>query len=209
VKNARLVANPGCYTSCSILSLLPLVKEGIIDTDTIIIDAKSGVTGAGRALSASAHFTGCNETTKAYKIASHRHTPEIEQELSEGAGKDIKLTFTPNLVPMQRGILAACYAKLTDKSATYEDIKEVFLKYYKDEYFIRLLEKNVYPETRWVRGSNFYDIGFKIDERTGNIIVASAIDNLVKGASGQAAQNMNIMFNLDEKMGLETIPACL
>ena len=110
---------------------------------------------------------------------------------------------------MQRGILAACYAKLTDKSATYKDVKEVFLKYYKDEYFIRLLEKDVYPETRWVRGSNFYDIGFKIDERTGNIIVASAIDNLVKGASGQAVQNMNIMFGLDEKMGLEAIPACL
>ena len=209
IKKARLIANPGCFTTCSILNLLPLVKENIIDTDTIIIDAKSGVTGAGRSLNLSTHFTECNETAKAYKIASHRHTPEIEQELSEFAGKDIKLTFTPNLIPMQRGILSTCYAKLTDKSIAYEDIKKIFLKYYKNEYFIRVLEKDVYPETRWVRNSNFYDIGFKIDYRTGNIVVIGAIDNLVKGASGQAVQNMNIMFGLDEKTGLKTVPICL
>ncbi|HSA06908.1 MAG TPA: N-acetyl-gamma-glutamyl-phosphate reductase [Candidatus Gastranaerophilales bacterium] len=209
IKNARLIANPGCYTTCSILSLLPLLKEGLIDTETIIVDAKSGVTGAGRSLSQGVHFAECNETTKAYKIADHRHTPEIEQELSEFAGKEIKLTFTPTLVPMQRGILSTCYAKLLDKSLTYDDVKQVFMKYYEKEYFIRITEKEVYPETRWVRNSNFYDVGFKIDRRTGNIIVVGAIDNLVKGASGQAVQNMNILFKLDEKTGLQTAPFCL
>ncbi len=209
IKNARLVANPGCYTTCSILSLLPVVKEGIIDTETIVIDAKSGITGAGKSLSPGTHFTECNESMKAYKIASHRHTPEIEQELSEFAGKQVKLTFTPNLIPIQRGILCSCYAKLTDKSVTYEDIREIYLKYYEKEYFIRITEKDTYPETRWVRNSNFYDIGFKVDKRTGNLIVIGAIDNLVKGASGQAVQNMNIMFGLDEKTGLQTVPVCL
>ncbi len=209
VKNARLVANPGCYTTCSILSLLPVVKEGLIDTETIVIDAKSGVTGAGKSLSPGTHFTECNESVKAYKIASHRHTPEIEQELSEFVQKEIKLTFTPSLIPIQRGILANCYAKLVDKSIKYEDVREIFLKYYGKEYFIRIMEKDNYPETRWVRNSNFYDVGFKVDARTGNLVVAGAIDNLVKGASGQAIQNMNIMFGFDEKTGLESVPACL
>lgn len=209
VKNAKLIANPGCYTTCSILTLLPLVKEGIIDTETIIIDAKSGVTGAGKSLSLGTHFTECNESVKAYKIASHRHTPEIEQELSEFAGQEIKLSFTPTLIPMQRGILSTCYAKLRDKSIKYDDIREIYLKYYEEEYFVRIMEKGVYPETRWVRNSNFCDIGFKIDERTGNLIAIGAIDNLVKGASGQAAQNMNIMFGIKEQTGLNTAPVCL
>ncbi len=209
IKGARLIANPGCYTTCSILSLLPLVKDGLIDIETIIIDAKSGITGAGKTINLSTHVTECNETTKAYKMASHRHTPEIEQELSEYAGKEIKLTFTPNLIPMQRGILSTCYAKLADKSTTCDDIRAVFHKYYGKEHFIRIMEKDVYPETRWVRNSNFYDIGYKIDSRTGNVIIIGAIDNLVKGASGQAVQNMNIMFGLNEKTGLETIPVCL
>jgi len=209
VRTARLVANPGCYTTCSIMSLLPLVKEGLIDTNTIVIDAKSGVTGAGRTLDISTHFTECNESIKAYKVANHRHTPEIEQELSEGAGKEIRLTFTPNLVPMQRGILATCYARLKDSLTTYDDVKAVFLKYYGQEYFVRIMEKDIFPETRWVRGSNFFDVGFKIDKRTGNIIVIGAIDNLVKGASGQAVQNMNIMFGLNEWTGLDTVPFCL
>jgi len=209
VKNARLVANPGCYTTCSILSLLPLVKENLIDTETIVVDAKSGVTGAGKTLNLGTHFTECNESIKAYKIASHRHTPEIEQEISEVAGKDIKLTFTPNLIPIQRGILSTCYAKLKDKSLTYEEIRQVYLKYYENEYFIRVMQKDTYPETRWVRNSNFYDVSFKIDNRTRNLIVIGAIDNLVKGASGQAVQNMNIMFGLDEKTGLQNVPVCL
>lgn len=206
IRKARLVANPGCYTTCSILNLSPLVKENLIDINSIIIDAKSGVTGAGRTLDIGTHFTECNESIKAYKITSHRHTPEIEQELSLLAGQKIYLTFTPHLVPMQRGILSVCYANLKDKSLTYEDIKQVYQKYYGNEHFIRLTEKDVFPETKWVRNSNYCDIGFTIDSRTGKIIVVGAIDNLVKGAAGQAVQNMNIMFGLDEKLGLDSIP---
>ncbi len=203
IKEARLVANPGCYTTCSIMTLLPAVKEGLIDTGTIFIDAKSGVTGAGRSLNPGVHFAECNESIKAYKIAAHRHTPEIEQELG------VKITFVPHLIPMQRGILSACYAKLKDKTLTHEDINQVYLEYYGKEHFVRVMEKDVYPETRWVRGSNFCDIGMKIDGRTGNIILIGAIDNLVKGASGQAVQNMNIMFGLDERMGVDSVPTCL
>lgn len=203
VKSAKLVANPGCYTTCSILTLYPLVKAGLLEKDSVIIDAKSGVTGAGRSLNLDTHFTECNESIKAYKIASHRHTPEIEQELGTN------ITFTPHLVPMQRGILATCYAKLKDKTTSYEDIREIYLKYYGNEHFVRIMDKDVFPETRWVRNSNFCDIGFKIDKRTGNIILVGAIDNLVKGASGQAVQNMNIMFGLDERIGIDNVPACL
>lgn len=203
IKKARLVANPGCYTTCSILPLLPVVKEGLIEPEMIVVDAKSGVTGAGRTLNLGTHFTECNESVKAYKIADHRHTPEIEQEI--GA----KITFTPHLIPMQRGILSVSYAKLKDKSLTYQDISNIYLKYYENEYFVRIMEKESYPETRWVRNSNFCDIGFKIDNRTGNIIIIAAIDNLVKGASGQAVQNMNIMFNVEEKEGLQNVPTCL
>lgn len=203
IKQARLIANPGCYTTTSILSLYPLVKEDLLVASTIVVDAKSGITGAGRTVSQSTHFTECNESIKAYKIASHRHTPEIEQEI--GA----KITFTPHLVPMQRGILSVSYAKLKDESLTYEDIRQIYLKYYENEYFVRITEKDVYPETRWVRSSNFCDIGFKVDRRTGTIITVSAIDNLIKGASGQAVQNMNLMFGFDERTGLTNVPTCL
>lgn len=202
IKGASLIANPGCYTTCSILSLAPLVKEGLIDLDSIIIDAKSGVTGAGRSLNLGTAYCETNESIKAYKIASHRHTPEIEQELSLSAGKEIKLSFTPHLTPMNRGILATCYAKLK-KHVSYEQVKAVYEKYYKDEYFIRLTKEEVFPETKWTKGSNFIDIGFKIDERTNNIIVVGAIDNLIKGAAGQAVQNMNIVFGFDEKTALD------
>ena len=202
VKKARLVANPGCYTTCSILSLYPLVKEGLIDTNTIVIDAKSGVTGAGRKLDLGTSYCECNESIKAYKIASHRHTPEIEQELSIAAGKNINLIFTPHLTPMNRGILATCYAKLNDK-VDYETIKNAYLKYYKDKYFIRLLKEGIFPETNRVKGSEFVDIGFTIDERTNSVIVIGAIDNLIKGAAGQAVQNMNLMFGFDEKTSLD------
>lgn len=206
IKGASLVANPGCYTTCSILSLAPLLKEGLIDADSIIIDAKSGVTGAGRALSLGTAYCEVNESTKAYKIASHRHTPEIEQELSLAAGKDIILSFTPHLIPMNRGILATIYAKL-EANVTYNQVKAAYEKHYKDEYFIRLKNglngSEIFPETKWVKGSNFVDIGFKIDERTNNIIVIGAIDNLIKGAAGQAVQNMNIIFNFDEKTALD------
>ena len=203
IKKARLVANPGCYTTCSILSLYPLVKEGLINTDTIVIDAKSGVTGAGRKPDLGTSFCECSESVKAYKVASHRHTPEIEQELSIAAGKEIKLIFTPHLIPMNRGILATCYAKL-NKNKEFSDIEKAFEKYYSDKKFIRLLKKGNFPETNKVKGSEYVDIGFGVDERTNTVIVIGAIDNLVKGAAGQAVQNMNLMFGFDESTALNT-----
>ena len=205
IKGRRIVANPGCYTTTSILSLYPLVKEKMIDLSSIIIDAKSGATGAGRGLSLGNHYCELNESVKAYKIANHRHTPEIEEQLSYAAGEDIVLNFTPHLIPMDRGILATCYAKLAN-NYSYEDILAAYEKYYKDEYFIRITKKGTFPETKWVKGSNFVDIGFTIDERTNRVIVIGALDNLFKGAAGQAVQNMNILFGLDEKTGIDYIP---
>jgi len=205
IKTAHLVANPGCYTTCSILSLAPLLAEGLIEEDSIIIDAKSGVSGAGRTLGLGVHFNECNESMKAYKIASHRHTPEIEQELGLVCNKEITLSFTPHLIPVNRGILATCYAKLI-KKLSYNNVLSVYEKYYANEHFIRLTKEGISPETRWVKGSNFVDIGFTIDERTGRIVVVGAIDNLVKGAAGQAVQNMNIMFNFPETSGINQIP---
>ncbi|MBQ7613991.1 MAG: N-acetyl-gamma-glutamyl-phosphate reductase [Butyrivibrio sp.] len=209
VKRARLIANPGCYTTCSILTAYPLVKEKLIDPDTLIIDALSGVSGAGRGAKVANLYCEVNESAKPYGVANHRHTPEIEEQLGYAAGKELLLNFTPHLAPMNRGILATEYATLIKKDGalpTAKEIRSAYEKYYKDEYFIRLLDDGIYPETRWVEGSNFVDIGFKIDERTGRIIMMEAIDNLVKGAAGQAVQNMNIMFGLDEKMGLELVP---
>lgn len=204
IKKARLVANPGCYPTSSTLSLLPLVKEGLIDESSIIIDAKSGVTGAGRSLNLGTHYTECNESMKAYSIAEHRHTPEIEEQLSNICNKEVLINFTPHLIPMNRGILTTSYAKL-NKKMTYEDVKSVYEKYYKKEYFVRITKANVFPETKWVKGSNFCDIGIKVDERTERVIVIGAIDNMIKGAAGQAVQNMNIMFDIDERTGLEDI----
>ena len=209
-KGARLVANPGCYTTCSILTAYPLVKEGLIDPQTLIIDAKSGTSGAGRGAKVNNLYCEVNENIKAYGVATHRHTPEIEEQLGYAAGKEILVNFTPHLVPMNRGILVTEYATLTKKTdgslPTYEEIRAVYDKYYADEYFVRVLEKNVCPETKWVEGSNFVDVNFKIDERTGRIIMMGALDNIVKGAAGQAVQNMNLMFGLDEKEGLELVP---
>ena len=205
VKGARLVANPGCYTTCSILTAYPLAKEGLIDMNTLIIDAKSGTSGAGRGAKVGNLYCEVNENIKAYGVASHRHTPEIEEQLGYAAKEDVRISFTPHLVPMNRGILATEYATLT-KQATYEDIKAVYDKYYKEEKFIRVLEEGVCPETKWVDGSNYVDINFKIDPRTNRIIMMGAIDNLVKGAAGQAVQNMNLMFGLPESEGLELVP---
>ena len=209
-KGARLVANPGCYTTCSILTAYPLVKEGLIDPQTLIIDAKSGTSGAGRGAKVNNLYCEVNENIKAYGVATHRHTPEIEEQLGYAAGKEILVNFTPHLVPMNRGILVTEYATLTKKAdgslPTYEEIRAAYDKYYADEYFVRVLEKNVCPETKWVEGSNFVDVNFKIDERTGRIIMMGALDNIVKGAAGQAVQNMNLMFGLDEKEGLELVP---
>ena len=205
VKKARLVANPGCYTTCSILTAYPLAKEGLIDMSSLIIDAKSGTSGAGRGAKLPNLFCEVNENIKAYGVATHRHTPEIEEQLGYAAGEKVVLNFTPHLVPMNRGILATEYAKLT-KEVSWEDVKAVYDKYYADEKFVRVLDKDVCPETKWVEGSNYVDIGFKIDPRTGRIIMMGAIDNLVKGAAGQAVQNMNLMFGLEESEGLELVP---
>ena len=210
VKGARLVANPGCYTTCSILTAYPLVKEGMIDPDTLIIDAKSGTSGAGRGAKLPNLFCEVNENMKAYGVTNHRHTPEIEEQLGYAAGKEIVVNFTPHLVPMNRGILATEYATLNKKAdgtlPTYEEVKAVYDKYYKKEKFVRVLEKDVCPETKWVEGSNYVDVNFKIDERTGRIVMMGALDNLVKGAAGQAIQNMNLLFGFDEAEGLNLVP---
>ena len=205
MKKARLVANPGCYTTCSILTAYPLAKEGIIDMKTLIVDAKSGTSGAGRGAKVPNLYCEVNENMKAYGVASHRHTPEIEEQLSYASGEEVVINFTPHLVPMNRGILATEYASLK-KDVTYEEVKAIYDKYYKDEKFVRVLDEGVYPETKWVEGSNYVDINFKIDPRTNRIIMMGAIDNLVKGAAGQAVQNMNLMFGLDEAEGLNLVP---
>ena len=204
-KGARLIANPGCYTTCSILSIYPMVKEGLIDPKSIIIDAKSGTSGAGRGAKVPNLFCEVNENIKAYGVGTHRHTPEIEEQLGYAAGEEVLINFTPHLVPMQRGILVTAYANLK-KEVTYEEVKAVYDKYYKKEQFIRVLENKTPPETRWVEGSNYVDVSFKIDERTGRIIMMGALDNLIKGAAGQAVQNMNIIFGLPENEGLQQVP---
>ena len=210
IKGARLIANPGCYTTCSILTAYPLVKEGLIDPDTLIIDAKSGTSGAGRGAKLPNLFCEVNENMKAYGVTNHRHTPEIEEQLGYAAGKEIVVNFTPHLVPMNRGILATEYATLNKKAdgtlPTYEEVKAVYDKYYKNEKFVRVLEKDICPETKWVEGSNYVDVNFKIDERTGRIVLMGALDNLVKGAAGQAVQNMNLLFGFDEAEGLNLVP---
>lgn len=205
VKKARLVANPGCYTTCSILTAYPLAKEGLIDMSTLIIDAKSGTSGAGRGAKTANLFCEVNENMKAYGVATHRHTPEIEEQLGYASGEEVVLNFTPHLVPMNRGILATEYAKLK-KDVSWEEVKAIYDKYYGDEKFIRVLDKGICPETKWVEGSNYVDIGFQIDPRTKRIIMMGAIDNLVKGAAGQAVQNMNLLFGLPEDEGLELVP---
>ena len=205
VKNARLIANPGCYPTCSTLSIYPLAKEGLIDMSTVIIDAKSGTSGAGRGAKVDNLYCEVNENIKAYGVANHRHTPEIEEQLSYASGEDVLLNFTPHLVPMNRGILITAYAALK-KDVSYEEVKAVYDKYYANEKFVRVLEKDVFPQTKWVEGSNYVDVNFKIDPRTKRIIMMGAMDNLVKGAAGQAVQNMNLMFGLKESEGLELIP---
>ncbi len=205
LKKTRLVANPGCYTTCSILTLYPLVKEGLIDPDSIIIDAKSGVSGAGRGAKVDNLYCEVNENMKAYGVCTHRHTPEIEEQLSLAAGRKLQLLFTPHLAPMNRGILITAYAKLAGKADT-ERCRAAYEKYYEKERFVRLLPKGVCPETKWIEGSNFVDVNFKIDERTGHVVMMGALDNIVKGAAGQAVQNMNLLFGLPEDTGLQLVP---
>ena len=205
IKGARLIANPGCYPTCSTLSIYPLLKENLIDPSTIIIDAKSGTSGAGRGAKIDNLFCEVNENMKAYGVANHRHTPEIEEQLSYAAGTSVCLNFTPHLVPMNRGILITAYASLK-KAVSYEEVKQAYDKYYETERFVRVLPKDVCPQTKWVEGSNFVDVNFKIDPRTNRIIMMGAMDNLVKGAAGQAVQNMNLLFGIDEAEGLRMAP---
>lgn len=202
----RIIANPGCYTTTSILTLYPMVKEGVIDPNTIIIDAKSGTTGAGRKAVTANLFCEVNESMKAYGVGTHRHTPEIEEQLGYACGLDIKLIFTPHLVPMNRGIIATCYANLS-KDISEEEIRDIYNKYYKDEKFVRVLDKGVVPETRFTKGSNYVDINFFIEKRTDRLIMIGTLDNIVKGAAGQAVQNMNILFGLKEDTGLNLVPS--
>ena len=210
IRDKRLVANPGCYTTCSILTAYPMVKEGFIDANTLIIDAKSGTSGAGRGAKLPNLFCEVNENMKAYGVASHRHTPEIEEQLGYACGEPITINFTPHLVPMNRGILVTEYASLKKKAdgtyPTYGEVKAVYDTYYKEETFVRVLPKGECPETKWVEGSNFVDVNFVIDERTGRIVMMGALDNLVKGAAGQAVQNMNLIFGLPETEGLMMVP---
>lgn len=205
IKGARILANPGCYPTCSILSIYPLAKEGLIDMNTLIIDAKSGTSGAGRGAKVDNLYCEVNENIKAYGVASHRHTPEIEEQLTYASGVKTVLNFTPHLVPMNRGILVTAYASLK-KEVSYEEVKAVYDRYYENEQFVRVLEKGICPQTKWVEGSNYVDVNFQLDPRTGRVIMMGAMDNLVKGAAGQAVQNMNLMFGLPETTGLELVP---
>lgn len=205
ITQTNVVGNPGCYPTSIILGLAPLLRNCLIDPTTIIADSKSGVSGAGRGLSLGAHYSEVNENFKAYNIGAHRHTPEIEQELEKLAGQKLTISFTPHLVPMTRGILSTIYARLKE-SGTTGDLLNLYNEFYQNEYFVRVHPQGQYPQTKWVYGSNFCDIGLTVDARTGRVIVVSAIDNLVKGAAGQAVQNMNIMLGLPEKTGLDFAP---
>lgn len=205
IKKARLVANPGCYPTCSVLSINPLAKAGLIDMDTLIIDAKSGTSGAGRGAKVPNLYCEVNENIKAYGVSTHRHTPEIEEQLSYISGEMVTVNFTPHLIPMNRGILITAYAKVKP-GTTGEQIRAAYLEAYRDEYFVRVLDEGVCPETRWVEGSNFVDVNALFDERTGRVIMMGAMDNITKGAAGQAVQNMNLMFGFEETEGLQLVP---
>lgn len=205
IRGAKIIGNAGCFTTASILALAPLVKFHLVEPDTIIVDAKSGVSGAGRSPKLGNHFPELYDNFKAYNVAKHRHTPEIEQALKDLGGEDVTINFTPHLIPMSRGIFSTCYAKIKS-GVSAEEIDDAFRKMYGEEKFIRLLGRGAYPETKFVRGSNYCDLAHHIDERTGRIIVLSVIDNLVKGAAGQAVQNFNIAAGFDESTGLDIIP---
>jgi len=202
VKKASVVANPGCYPTAGILALAPALRAGLIEPSTVIVDAKSGVSGAGRKTSLTTHYGEVNENVNPYGVASHRHTPEIEQELAALAGEELTISFTPHLIPMTRGILATCYATL--KEGVSEDrLRQVYEEFYQGEPFVHLLGPGQWPHTKWVYGSNRCLINLTVDQRTGRLVACSVIDNLVKGASGQAVQNMNLLFDLPETAGLD------
>ncbi|MBR6228417.1 MAG: N-acetyl-gamma-glutamyl-phosphate reductase [Eubacterium sp.] len=205
IKKARLIANPGCYPTCSTLSIAPLAVRGWIDMSTLIIDAKSGTSGAGRGAKVQNLYCEVNENIKAYAVSTHRHTPEIEEQLSYLSGEVVPLNFTPHLVPMNRGILVTAYATVKGKHSA-EELKQAYYDDYKEEYFVRVLDGTTPPETRWVEGSNFTDINIQYDSRTNRVIMMGAMDNITKGAAGQAVQNMNLLFGFDEKEGLQLVP---
>jgi N-acetyl-gamma-glutamyl-phosphate reductase len=205
VSGADFISNPGCYSTATLLGLYPAVQAGWIDPDSLIVDAKSGVSGAGRGLSLGWHYSEINENFKAYKLNKHQHTPEIEQVLTEAAGKPVVTTFTTHLVPMTRGILCTSYAKLTDARSS-ADFIELYRQFYEGRKFVRVRPEGQWPATKEVWGTNYCDIGFAVDERTGRVTIISVIDNLVKGAAGQAIQNLNLAMNWDETLGLQFTP---
>jgi N-acetyl-gamma-glutamyl-phosphate reductase len=205
IKQSKIIANPGCYPTSIILALIPALRNKLIELNSIIIDSKSGLTGAGRELSLTSHYVECNESMTAYKIGSHRHTPEIEQELSKVSEAEIVVNFTPHLLPINRGILSTIYCNLKE-NITLEELIELYKDFYKNEKFVRVLDKGKSVEIKNVRGSNYCDISLNIDTRTNRLIINSTIDNMIKGAAGQAIQNMNLIFGLKEELGLCYIP---
>jgi N-acetyl-gamma-glutamyl-phosphate reductase len=204
IKKSRLIANPGCYPTGAILGLLPAVKNMLVDLSSLVIDSKSGTSGAGRKADISAAYCEVNEGFKAYAVGTHRHTPEIEQEISLLSGKDVIVNFTPHLLPVDRGILTTIYARL-GKRISAGALEKIYRDAYLEEPFVRVLPDGMYPNIKNVRGTNYCDIGLKLNERTNTLIVVTAIDNLVKGASGQAVQNMNIMMGFEETLALDTL----
>jgi len=205
VAGQSVISNPGCFPTATLLGLIPAVKEGWIDPATLIIDAKTGVSGAGRGVGLGTHYSEINESVKAYKVNAHQHIPEIEQVLSDAAGSEVVVTFTTHLIPMTRGILSTMYASVNG-SKTTQDFIDLYRSFYKDRPFVRIRENGILPATKEVSGSNYCDIGFAVDERTGRVTIVSAIDNMVKGAAGQAIQNLNLAMGWDEATGLNFIP---
>lgn len=204
IKKASVVANPGCFPTSSIIPLAPLLAAGAVENKNIIIDSKTGVSGAGRGLKQASLFCEANEGVKAYGVGNHRHFPEIKQELSRAAGCEVDMVFTPHLIPMSRGILSTIYVELKEGIGE-EDLRSILLEKYKDEFFVRILPKGVMPHTKWVAGSNFIDMGIYADEKRKKGIIVAAVDNLVKGASGQAVQNLNLVLGIDEGKGLRNL----
>ena len=205
IAKARLVANPGCYPTSVILAVAPLLRKGLLDLTTLVVDSKSGTSGAGRSAQTGSLFCEVNEGFKAYKVGEHRHTPEIEQELGRAAGQPVTISFTPHLLPISRGILSTIYGSLA-KPLSREEAHTILAEAYSEELFVRVMPLGSYPAVQWVRGSNFCDIGLQVDSRTGRVILVSVIDNLVKGAAGQAVQNMNLMLGFPEDEGLRALP---
>lgn len=205
IKTANLIANPGCYPTATSLGLIPVLKTNLADEKSIIIDAKSGVSGAGRGLSLTAHYSEINENLKAYKLGAHQHIPEIEQVLSDESGSPITITFTTHLVPMTRGIMCTMYVNLKEEISTKKVI-DIYKQFYQESHFIRVRPEGNIPSTKEVAGSNYCDIGLHVDQRTNRLTIISVIDNLVKGAAGQAIQNLNLMNGWDERTGLTDIP---